>query len=79
MPSTNAVHKAYLEQHGFVMRTLPSSCPDCITVEEFSKMYPKGDYILATGDHVVALRNGIFYDIFDSSDEIVTYFFERRQ
>ena len=42
-------------------------------------MYPKGDYILATGDHVVALRNGIFYDIFDSSDEIVTYFFERRQ
>ena len=77
MPSTNAVHLAYLEQYGFRMFALPSHCYDkCITVKEFSEMHPIGRYLLATGDHVVALIDGDYYDSFDSSNEYVNYYFK---
>ena len=75
MPSTNAVHQQYLKQHGFEMQLLPSNCPNCITIKEFSELYPKGRFFLATGDHVVALIDGTYFDIFDSATDIVTYYF----
>ena len=79
MPSSNSVHQAYMEQHGYDMFPLSHSCPDCITVSEFSKRFPKGKYLLATGDHVVALIDGDYYDIFDSGQEIVAYYFTQRK
>ena len=79
MPSSNIVHKAYLEQYGYYLYPIPSKCPNCITVKEFSKLYPKGRYVLATGDHVVALVDGDYFDSFDSSNEIVSYIFTRKE
>ena len=78
MPSDNAVHTSYMEQHGYVMHTLPP-CPHCITVREFSEMYPRGRFLLATGDHVIALIDGVYYDIFDSGQEIVSYYFSQHK
>lgn len=78
MPSTNAVHIQYLEQFGYRLYTLPSSCPSCITVKEFSNMFPNDKYLLCTGDHVVALLFGDYYDSFDSGNEIVTYYFTKK-
>lgn len=78
MPSTNAVHQQYLKQFGYVMRTLPSNCPNCITVKEFSEHFPKDSYLLAMGDHVVALISGNYYDIFDSGNELITYYFSKK-
>ena len=78
MPSSNAVHQVYLEQHGYYITPVPSSCPQCITVREFADMYSKGRYMLAIGDHVVSVINGNYYDIFDSGDEIVAYFFSHK-
>ena len=78
MPSSNAVHMQYLDQHGYKMYTIPNTCPQCITVREFSERYPKGKYLLATGDHVVALINGTYYDSFDSGDEIISYYFTQK-
>lgn len=77
MPSSNAVHISYLEQKGFKMYLLPSNCPKCITVREFSKLYPIDRYLLAMGDHVVALIDGDYYDSFDSGSEIVSYYFKK--
>lgn len=77
MPSNNAVHIAYLNQYGYTLHDLPINCPKCTTVREFSKMYPKGRYFLASGDHVVTLIDGDYYDIFDSGDEIVAYYFSK--
>lgn len=77
MPSNNAVHQVYLKQYGYELHPIPSECPYCITVKEFSEMFPKGRYILATGDHVVALVDGDYFDSFDSSDEIVSYIFKK--
>lgn len=78
MPSTNAVHQQYLKQYGYKMQLLPSNCPNCITVREFSEMYPKGRFLLATGDHVVTLIDGAYYDIFDSGNDIVIYYFTKK-
>ena len=78
MPSTNAVHQQFLKQYGYKMQLLPSNCPNCITVKEFSELYPKGRYFLATGDHVVALIDGTFYDIFDSSNDTVVYYYSKK-
>ena len=77
MPSNNAVHISYLKQHGYKMHIPSSDCPDCITVREFSERYPNGDYFLACGDHVVALIQGNYYDVFDSGDEVIVYYFSK--
>jgi len=77
MPSQNSVHISYMEQHGYKMHTLPHSCPSCITVKEFSERYPNGKYLLCMGDHLVALIRGTYYDIFDSGQEIVAYYFSK--
>lgn len=72
IPSSNAVWKEYLLNNGFIVRSVPC----CITIREFSRLN-FGDYILATGSHVVHSENGIYYDTWDSGDEIVMYYFER--
>lgn len=77
MPSNNAVHISYLKQHGYKMHIPSSDCPDCITVREFSERYPNGDYFLACGDHVVTLIQGNYYDVFDSGDEVIVYYFSK--
>jgi len=77
MPSNNAVHISYLKQHGYKLHAIPTNCPDCITVKEFSERFPNGKYFLATGDHVVALISGNYFDVFDSGNEIVAYYFSK--
>ena len=78
MPSSNYIWEKYLLENGFRRRLLPSSCPDCTTISEFTKMYDLGDYVVCTGTHVVAVSDGNYYDAWDSGEEVVTYYFERR-
>lgn len=77
MPSSNAVWGRYIKGQGFRKRLLPSSCPDCYTVRDFADEHRKGEYLLATGSHVVAVVDGDYYDSWDSGDEIPVYYFER--
>lgn len=78
MPSSNAVWNAYLQDSGFVKRVIPDSCPECYRVVDFCWDHPTGEYLLATGTHVVAVLNGDYYDTWDSGDEVPIYFYERR-
>lgn len=64
----------YLYSLGFEPFLLPSTCPRCITVNDFTKMYPKGVYIIGTGKHAVAVIDGNYYDSWDSGNEIPTFF-----
>ena len=78
MPSSNDIWEEYLTSLGFTKSLLPMDCPNCITVREFLSANNKGTFVLCTGSHVVAAINGNYYDAWDSGDEVVSYFFERR-
>lgn len=74
MPSADAVWGKYLYFLGFEPFLIPSVCPKCVTINEFTKMYPYGTYIIGTGNHAVAVINGDYYDSWDSGNEIPSFF-----
>lgn len=78
MPSSNAVWDTYLRDKGYVKHIIPDTCPECYRVADFCWDHPSGDYLLATGTHVIAVLNGDYYDTWDSGDEVPIYFYERR-
>lgn len=73
----NYVWGSYLRSNGYDRYIIPNTCPDCYTVKEFCEDNPKGIYILATEGHVVAVKNGDYYDIGDSGDEVPIYFWTK--
>lgn len=77
MPSSNYVWGMYLRKFGFEEHMIPSVCPDCVTVAHFAKEHPKGIYVLATQNHVVCCIDGNVFDSWDSTSEIVLYFYKK--
>ena len=78
MPSANHVWGAYLRLKGLHRDILPSECPDCYTVRDFCRDYPKGEYVLAISGHVVAVVDGQYYDSWDSGSETPIYYWHRK-
>lgn len=78
MPSANRVWSQFLNKIGYEKKLLPRNCPDCYRVKDFCYNNPYGKFIVATGDHVVAVINGNYYDAWDSGNEILSYYFEQR-
>jgi len=78
MPSVNWLWEMYLKAYGFEKFLLPETCPECVTVSEFAKRYPEGTYVIGTGDHAVCVRNGNWYDLWNSGDATPTYFFRKK-
>ena len=76
MPSSNQVWGAYLRDKGFVRHA--NDC-ECVTVECFCKENPNGCYILSLDKHVVTVIDGVLYDTWDSSDEIVIYYWKKER
>jgi len=78
MPSSNSVWNAYLIDSGFEKKTIPNTCPDCYTIIDFCNDHRYGEFLVATGTHVVAVINGDYYDTWDSGDEVPIYYYERK-
>lgn len=78
VPSSNRVWGELLNRFGFKRRLLPDTCPNCYTVRDFCQDFPTGIYLLGTGEHVVTIIDGDYYDSWDSGNEIPLYFFERK-
>ena len=76
MMSSNDVWGLYLYLLGFDPFILPEACPECVTIAEFARRFPRGRYIVGTGNHAVAVINGNYYDTFDSGPLVPSYFFE---
>ena len=76
MPSSDAVWGKYLYQMGFQPFLLPESCPRCVTIRAFSRMFPRGTYIIGTGSHAVAVIDGDYYDSWDSGNMIPSFFWK---
>lgn len=77
--NADSVIGATLRQNGFERRAVPTSCPDCYDVAEFCKEYPTGMYVLFLGGHIVCVKDGDLFDAWDSSREVVQYFWTREE
>ena len=79
MPHSNSVWGAVLRQNGFYRTSLPDTCPDCYTAEDFLSDHPKGVYVLGFGRHVATAVDGNLYDSWDSLQEIPQYVWYKKQ
>lgn len=77
--STDSVWGAVLRNHGFKRESIPDSCPDCYTAEDFCRDHPKGIYVLGFGGHVATVVDGILYDAWNSSYEIPQFVWYRKE
>ena len=77
MPSSDSVIGATLRQNGFTRNALSNSCPDCYDAEEFCREFPTGTYIVFFGGHVACIQDGNLYDAWDSSRELVQYYWSK--
>lgn len=73
IPSSDSVWGSVLRQNGFYRKSIPNTCPDCYTAEDFARDNPRGIYVLGFGGHVATLIDGYLYDSWDSSKCIPVY------
>lgn len=79
MPSANKVWGAYLVEQGYKRYAIPDTCPYCYTVKDFCIDNPVGEYLLALDGHVVGVKDGNYYDIWDSGNETVMYYWKKEE
>ena len=78
MPSSDAVWGAVLRKNGFIRESIPDTCPDCYSAEDFCEDHPEGIYVLGFGDHTACVIDGNIYDSWDSSRRIPQFVWRRR-
>lgn len=76
--NSNGVWDSYLRRNGFNRYICPNSCPYCYSVADFAKEHKNGEYLVATGNHLVAVVNGNYIDSWDSGQEIPIYYYTKR-
>lgn len=77
MPSNDSVLGAVLRTNGFYRHTIPTSCLDCYTAEDFADEHPEGTYVLGFGGHVATVKDGSLFDSWDSSQSIPQFYWEK--
>ena len=82
MPEANYIWAGYLRRLGFTKHLIPDTCPLCYTVKDFCIDHTVGTYLLVivnyeSGGHVVAVKDGNYFDIWDSGNEIPTYYWTK--
>ena len=75
--SNNAVWGSYLKSLGYKREVIPNTCPDCYAVEKFCEDHPYGTFILAVSGHVVTVKDGAYYDSWDSGKCVPLYYWHK--
>lgn len=78
MPSSDQVWGAVLRAEGFYRQIVPTTYPNCYTIDEFCRLHPEGIYVLGFGNHAATVIDGDLYDSWDSSTEIPIYYWHRK-
>lgn len=79
IPSGDSVWGSVLRENGFYRKSIPNSCPECYTMNDFCNDNPKGIFVLGTGNHVATVIDGNLYDSWDSLNEIPIYVWYRKE
>lgn len=79
MPHANSVWGAVLRENGFYRNSLPNTCPDCYTADDFCKDHSTGIYVLGFGYHVATIVNGNLYDSWNSLNEIPQFYWYKKE
>lgn len=79
MMEKNRTWGRYLKDHGFRRHVIPDTCPDCYTIIDFCKDNPVGTFIVCTGSHVICVKDGNYYDTWDSGNETIIYMFKKEK
>lgn len=74
LPSANYVWGEYLKSKGFRRYVIDQD--GLYTVNDFCNDNPHGTFILALQSHVVCVKNGDFYDTWNSGEEIPIYYWK---
>ena len=77
MPNSNAVIDSLLRSKGFKRYGIPDTCPNCYTIAQFVEDHPQGTFIVATGTHVVCVKDSQIIDNWDSSSQVPTYYYSK--
>lgn len=77
MPNSDSVWGATLRQEGFYRKSIPNTCPECYTAEDFANDHPYGTYVLGFGGHVATIIDGVLYDSWNSSQLIPQFYWYR--
>lgn len=77
VPSSDRVWTAVLRQHGFTRQKVPDNIE--YTAEDLCRDHPKGIYVLGFGGHVATVKDGILYDSWNSSNEVVQFVLYRKE
>lgn len=78
MANSDAVIAAVLRQNGFKRGTVDESCPDCYTVDDFTKDHPEGVYVVKSDNHVATIIDGNLFDAWNSLDRIPIWYWEKQ-
>lgn len=79
LPSSNSVLNSYLHSKGFSKKTIDDLCPSCYSVRDFANEHFSGIYILGMGTHVVCVVDGVYFDSWDSGDEVPIYYWFKNE
>jgi hypothetical protein len=79
LPNANNVWDSYLHHKGYKRYIIPDTCPDCYTVKQFTREHKTGTYILATGEHAIAVIDGVYYDSWDSGESVPVYYYAKER
>ena len=79
MLNADAVWGSVLRQNGFNRKSIPNSCPDCYTAEDFCRDHPEGIFVLGLGGHVATVIDGVLYDTWDSTNEIPQFYWFKKE
>lgn len=80
MMDTNSIWDEYLRKEGFEFEPIELCDRDrCPTIRDFVNYFQNGEYLLGTGRHLVAVRDGCYFDAWDSGNEVPVYIWTKRR
>lgn len=80
VPTSKEVFTELLESNGFVYVSTSKNLKGKKrpTVESFTKQHPEGTYVVRAAHHIVTVKDGKYYDAFDSGSSCLYGYWEKR-